>query len=968
MKNFIFAVATAIAAFAFNSCSDTVEASMDLIINANEAQNQELEIITKHESSEHVDNIVYDYHIAALISGNVEFENQRYSATHELNVSDATFKRSIATNLQETTIYFNSDTEEFDLAGTKVCAYAELTDCESVTFELNGNCYCHPKFAQNGAIARLDCCPIVPVRMETGKINGNIFTAEVIFKADSEVRYSVEFAIIDEDVYAYEYDEYVTVTENGTATLNEYETKNGVRTGKVNTLKGEFKASLKAGVEIVKTSDNNPTLNNVIPTISENMASFSYTLGEDTFFDGWTMEIPSDVAFTTSNGEQIRRPFEFKWVVKSESFTGNNGTWSNKASLSIPKNQDEVIKISSDTQVIRISAPESDVYAYEYDEYVTVTGNGTATLNEYETKNGVRTGKVNTLKGEFKASLKAGVEIVKTSDNNPTLNNVIPTISENMASFSYTLGEDTFFDGWTMEIPSDVAFTTSNGEQIRRPFEFKWVVKSESFTGNNGTWSNKASLSIPKNQDEVIKISSDTQVIRVVTNVYGYEYADTVTVTGNGTATLKEYETLNGARTGKVNILEGTFSVSFAASSEIVKTSTNTPSLLSTIGNINGNNVSFSYTLDNTSFTDNWFASLPSKVEFVTSDGNSISRSFSDSWVVMSTSFTQNGNVWMNTAELSIANYVCASDTQYIRIEAVKGYEHDNFATVLSSTEVGLNVYPTVNGYRTGEVIIVKGYYSATLTAGAMLERSSKEALMLNNKSANVSGNNASFNYSLGNESVNDEWKYSASASANFTLPDNSAVNIPIQATYSVMSTDFRLNNDVYSNTASLYAGNIAVASDVQQIKVEVPVEALIDGYTAISAYITTCYYSENKTLIKDGNHLVIVFRNNTDNAKYIVRQTVSTTSTVGTDFAFSNLNENAVYSKIKVDGKWVPAYLDVISEKNVAVQWGYTQINGNSEFPINRMAVTTGGLTNPIIEKGKVVNGIVTINGLKIK
>lgn len=451
-------------------------------------------------------------------------------------------------------------------------------------------------------------------------------------------------------------------------------------------------------------------------------------------------------------------------------------------------------------------------------------------------------------------------------------------------------------------------------------------------------------------------------------DVYGYEYDEFASATSATTATIKEYETKNGVRTGKVNTLNGSFVASLKAGAEIVKTSAATPSLNGNIGNINGNKVSFSYTLDGTTFTDSWTATMQSEVEFVTSDGNKIRRTLKDSYTVKSISFNHNENIWSNEAELYIANYVCDSDVQKIRIESVKGYEHDDFATIINATEIGLNVYPTVNGERTGEVIVVKSNYSATLTAGAMIEKTSKEALRITSTTATLSGNNASFIYALGNESFNDTWKYSATASANFTLPEGSTVSVPVKATYSVKSTSFTSNNGVYSNTATLYAGNIALASDVQQIKVNMPIDALIDGYTAIAAYITTCYHSSNNNLVSDGNHLVIVFRNNTDKSKYIVRHANGTMTTSGKDFSFNNLDENAVYSMVTINGAMVPAYLDVITSGNSAVEWGYIQIGNSYTFPVDKFRVTTDRLDNPIIEVGNVVNGIVTINGLKFK
>ena len=198
--------------------------------------------------------------------------------------------------------------------------------------------------------------------------------------------------------------------------------------------------------------------------------------------------------------------------------------------------------------------------------------------------------------------------------------------------------------------------------------------------------------------------------------------------------------------------------------------------------------------------------------------------------------------MWTNTANLYIANFVCDSDAQTIRINPVISYEHDDNATGLDPNTAGRNVYKCENGVKTGEVSVAKANYNATLTAGAMIERTSKEALRITSTTATLSGNNASFSYALGNKSLNDTWKYSATASANFTLPDGSTVSVPVKATYSVKSTSFTSNNGVYSNTATLYAGNIALASDVQQIKVVDPAEYTIPGYRCVKADQTDRY------------------------------------------------------------------------------------------------------------------------------
>lgn len=182
--------------------------------------------------------------------------------------------------------------------------------------------------------------------------------------------------------------------------------------------------------------------------------------------------------------------------------------------------------------------------------------------------------------------------------------------------------------------------------------------------------------------------------------------------------------------------------------------------------------------------------------------------------------------------------------------DPVKGYDTDDFATVTGNNESSLNVYPTIDGEHTGEVIVVKGAFNGSLKAGAQIEKTSKGAIRLNNTAADMSASNANFTYTLDGVSFSDVWAWSASSEALFTLPDGTSVVRPIRADYTINSTSFTANNGIYSNAATLYAGAIAIASDVQLLKVNAPLEPTYPGWKACytDQWAITRVYDRNAT------------------------------------------------------------------------------------------------------------------------
>ena len=152
---------------------------------------------------------------------------------------------------------------------------------------------------------------------------------------------------------------------------------------------------------------------------------------------------------------------------------------------------------------------------------------------------------------------------------------------------------------------------------------------------------------------------------------------------------------------------------------------------------------------------------------------------------------------------------------------------------------------------------------------------------------------------------------------------------------------------------------------------------SLIEGYTVIGAYITTCYHAdekdpnriENSNLVSDGNQMAIVARNNDDASKYIIRRATTTGEKIQ-DYNVNSVDETAIFSFITIDEEMKPAYLDVIRDKkNKANAWGYYNISNKSQlFGVDDWTVLTLRLNDPVIEVGKVQNGYISINGLKLK
>ena len=315
---------------------------------------KEITVVTKHVSAEYTNGTISDVHEAALVNVkdlNEVFEAKEYTATHAVTISEAAgLKRTEAIALVGKTIVYNGG---FSLTNNcNVTVTVKMTNCGTVRFNTNQTTYCHPNFVVNGAVASLEACGYVPTSLAIKSADGNKLNSEITVKGDEEeVKIPTSIIFAEDDIIAYEFDNF-QVTGKGTATLNEYKTVNGVRTGDVKVLNGTFAVQFTAGAEIVKTSTASPVLNNTVITVNGNNCHFSYTLNGKEFSDNWTVIVPEAVEFTASNGSIVRRSFEGAWTVNSKSFSNVATVWSNRAELLIAG-----IAQAEDTQVIRINAP-----------------------------------------------------------------------------------------------------------------------------------------------------------------------------------------------------------------------------------------------------------------------------------------------------------------------------------------------------------------------------------------------------------------------------------------------------------------------------------------------------------------------------------------------------------------------------------------------------------------------------------
>ena len=332
---------------------DDIEINIEIEI----VENGELSFGTEHIRFNVNGNQILDQHLATLYKDGKAVEEHEYTATNEVNYSKVTVKRSVAEALQGTTISYSNGFVLYE--NIVMTASVNLVGCQTVTFNENQQTYCHPNYGVNGAIAALTSCDLTPSTLKIGYINGNILEGTIVINDDhGSVNYPVEILVENDDVLGWETDDFATVTDRNTVSINAYETRNGDRTGRIEKLTAGYSATLTAGAIITKTSQDILRLVNTTATLSSSTASFSYVLGSESFEDKWNWSASNTATFTLPDGKtQVTKPIKADYSVKSTGLNINGNVYSNAASLYADN-----IAVAEDVQKIQVVKADIDGY------------------------------------------------------------------------------------------------------------------------------------------------------------------------------------------------------------------------------------------------------------------------------------------------------------------------------------------------------------------------------------------------------------------------------------------------------------------------------------------------------------------------------------------------------------------------------------------------------------------------------
>ena len=736
----------------------------------------------------------------------------------------------------------------------------------------------------------------------------------------------------------------------------------------------KFDASVSAGEPILCSEA--PVLKNETPEISGNNFFFNY----GSFKDLWNVKFQRDVVFNgIAKDTTFSRSLAFPYTAQSIAFYQEDElTWVNKGALLINNIIQDI-----DEQVLFMEKPEYNLVVSHKQASVNPA---TMLITDTHSASLVEKGKVvesntydATHKVSFTQSSKIKFEDAKNlehqsfpiTEGKVKVNNITFTIDVQTTNCNVVVMNTNSTTYCHPAFPVDGAVTALSCCSLEGK-----TLKTSSITGNQLP----GEIIVGDNDGDNIPVT--IPIIIEVTprvDVHGVEFADGAEVTGPNSSTLIAYPTINGVRTGEEVKLTSSFSGSLVAGAQINKTSNGSVNLSSTNAKISGNSATFTYTLDGSNFADAWSWNTQANATFTYNKNGvkeTVTRPIKADVAVKSTSFTGTNGTYRNTASLYADGFAIASDTQVIVVNKpdVHGVEFADGAEVTGPNSSTLIAYPTINGVRTGEEVKLTSSFSGSLVAGAQINKTSNGSVNLSSTNAKISGNSATFTYTLDGSNFADAWSWNTQANATFTYNKNGVketVTRPIKADVAVKSTSFTGTNGTYRNTASLYADGFAIASDTQVIVVNKPQASLIDGYTVIGAYVTTCYHKgSNDDLVSDGNQMAIVARKNNDASKYIIRRANATTGEKIEDYNVNNVDESKIFSFRTVEGKLKPAYIDVIRVDNKAASWAYQDISSfnpndiNTYFAVSKWYVINYRLTDPLIEVGKVENGGVSING----
>ena len=764
------------------------------------------------------------------------------------------------------------------------------------------------------------------------------------------------------------------VTGKRVATLPEFTFVDG-KLVETNYLTANFKFEVKASNPIEVPSE--PTLVSTSATISGKNFSYKYYAGENVN-DSWKVTSDNRVAFQTQNGIQYYTIPEYT-PVSLAFYNASDKKWEHLAAATI----NNIIQ-DSDIQELYIKAKDEPK-----PEYKLIINHKSAKVNASAMQ----------IVDTHNAYLVDNDKVVET-DTYDALHQVSFTQSAQVeynvakemeqASFTITNGmvkvNNIIFKVSVKTADCDaVTMDTNNTTYCHPAFPVDGAVKALNCCSLEGKTLKTKTITdnelpgeiiIGDNDEDTVTIPIVIEVVPPTTpaDVHDVEFAEEALVTSPNFLTLIAYPTINGVRTGEEVELKDSFSGSLTAGAQINKTSKGSVTLNSTTAMISDNNAIFTYIIESETTDGIWKWSIKNEGTFTykrNGVNKTVTRPIKADVAVKSTSFTADNGTYRNTASLYANGFAIDADTQVIKITPPTVRRDSTYSAGTPYSATKAKVIRTV--YANGQFESTKDIYvdyvvdfdcGAKETIPNMSQLNYGSAI-----SAKVGSNPIALNIHRFNAIVDVPSKLNFVDDGKSHTVDFTYSTLVIESNGNITKTDNStseyqiINNKLYFK---LVCDGFTVATDTKEIvqKKEIPsIKPLIDGYTAIEAYITNCFHTEGTTQISDGAHMAIVFKKNIEgysgNDKYIIRHADPVTAKqIGKDTYFSSIDETQIISFITVNNTMEPAYL--IDYKNG--NWLYQSIaNSAMVYPIALPETITQRFDFTVIKSNKH-DGYITI------
>lgn len=178
-----------------------------------------------------------------------------------------------------------------------------------------------------------------------------------------------------------------------------------------------------------------------------------------------------------------------------------------------------------------------------------------------------------------------------------------------------------------------------------------------------------------------------------------------------------------------------------------------------------------------------------------------------------------------------------------------------------------------------------------------------------------------------------------------------------------------------YTIAYVMTVNNIEVASAQQLVRTEseIPVNPTIEGWEIDPEYVGKGAMTDKYNGSREALHhtsICYVFRQvgNTAN-KMMVEFTESGAEMGRYDVSGLNLNASGFFSMVWNGNTFIPAVMQGVSNTSEKPQaWKYVALDGSAEGQVSPVSVNAHSLRNPLRAIGNTVNGVTTINGIKLK